>query len=134
MGELNPKEISALRKELSTEFTNFKFGLLRLSKELNSAIDSKSSEEDIIHAAKFISETEVLPALAELQEALSKPQQGLLKRTGGFWERTLPLLFPMTVFITVMKTGVEKIMRILVWGKPDTRKHWKGRWNSSMTI
>jgi len=88
MGELQPAEISALRNELSVEFSSFRLGLLHLAKELNQAIDSDATEQDIIEAAKFIAQTEVLPTLVELQEALSKPQQGILTRS---WELTKKL-------------------------------------------
>ncbi|QQO84025.1 hypothetical protein [Shewanella algae] len=85
MGELQPLEISALRNELSSEFASFRLGLLSLAKELNQAIDSNATEKEIIQAAKFVAQTQVLPTLIELQEALSKPQQGILTRT---WELT----------------------------------------------
>jgi hypothetical protein len=83
MGALQPAEICAVRNDLNTEIKDFRVGLLRLSKELNNAIESTATEKEIIEAAKFIAQTDVLPTLIELQNALSKPKQDWMTRT---WE------------------------------------------------
>lgn len=110
MGELQPLEISALRNELSSEFASFRLGLLSLAKELNQAIDSNATEKEIIEAAKFVAQTQVLPTLIELQEALSKPQQGILTRT---WELTKKVPRLASSYATLDAAAIPKTIEAL---------------------
>jgi hypothetical protein len=72
---LHPREIMEMREELSKHLQPFRLGLLKLSAELNKAISSTSSREEIIRAACFIVETEVQPTLIELKASIEAPSK-----------------------------------------------------------
>ncbi len=110
VGELQPQEISALRNELATEFKDFRLGLLRLAKELNVAIESTATEKEVVEAAKFIAQTEVVPTLVELREALSKPQQGILTRS---WELTKKIPGLTSSYVSLDSSAIPKTIEAL---------------------
>ena len=110
MGALQPKEICAVRNELSTEIAEFRIGLLRLSKELNNAIESTATEKEIIEAAKFIAQTDVLPTLLELRNAISKPKQDWMTRT---WELTKKVPELAGAYATLNSEAIPKTIEAL---------------------
>ena len=72
---LHPREIMEMREDLSKHLQPFRLSLLRLSAELNKAISSTSSLEEILRAARFIVETEVQPTLIELKASIDAPSK-----------------------------------------------------------
>jgi len=110
MGALQPAEICAVRNDLSTEIKDFRIGLLRLSKELNNAIESTATEKEIIEAAKFIAQTDVLPTLIELQNALSKPKQDWMTRT---WELSKKVPALAGAYATLNNEAIPKTIEAL---------------------
>jgi hypothetical protein len=85
VGELQPREILEAREELSKYIRPFRISLLRLAKELNSTIEGSDDPGEIVRAAEFIAQTEVLPSLLELKNELAKPRKGWASRS---WELT----------------------------------------------
>lgn len=78
---MNIDELSEARQELSKYLKPFRRSLLGLARELNHAIESSASHEDIMRAAKFVVETSVFPPLEELREALERPSKPWYNRT-----------------------------------------------------
>lgn len=72
---LQPQELMELREDLAPHLRPFRLALLRLSAELNKAISSTSSQQEIVRAARFIVETDVQPTLLELKAALEAPSK-----------------------------------------------------------
>ncbi len=88
MGSLEPEQINQARLELKPHLDRFKAGILRLSRELNTAIAAEDKKEDIVASARFLAETHVTPALLELQSELNKPKQDWLTRSWELTKRT----------------------------------------------
>ena len=72
---LHPREILEMRHELSNFIAPFRLSVLRLAGELNKAITSANTSDEVIQAAKFLVETEVQPSLIELQNVINKPSK-----------------------------------------------------------
>lgn len=72
---LPPKELMEMREELGQYMRPFRLSLLNLSKELNKAIESTATGEEIQAAAKFIVDTEVYPKVLELKDVLESPDK-----------------------------------------------------------
>lgn len=72
---IEPWEIEELKDQTREYFKPFKFRMLKLSKNLNDAISSESTAEEITREAKFIFETEIESEMIELQHALSDSGQ-----------------------------------------------------------
>lgn len=70
-----PWEIEELKDLTKEYFKPFKLRMLKLSKNLNNAISSESTTEEIAKEARFIFETEIEPEMIELQHALSDSGQ-----------------------------------------------------------
>lgn len=73
---LSPTELIAARAELKPQLLPFRASVLRLTKELNLAIGQNADRDEIVAAARFLVETDVAPALAELANELGKPTKG----------------------------------------------------------
>lgn len=110
IGALHPAEICAVRNDLNTEIKDFRVGLLRLSKELNNAIESTASEKEIIEAAKFITQTDVLPTLIELRNAMCKPKQDWMT---GAWEFTKKVPELAGAYVTLSSDAIPKTIEAL---------------------
>jgi hypothetical protein len=65
-----PKDIAEFREETKDYIKPFRLSMLKLSKELNAAINSDMSIEEIQKEAKFIVDTTVYPELEELKLTL----------------------------------------------------------------
>jgi hypothetical protein len=72
IGELQPHQIVEARDDLKPFVRPFRLSLLGFAGKLNSAIQATSDYAEIKHAAEFIAQTEVYPALADLQEEIQK--------------------------------------------------------------
>lgn len=70
---LSFEEIAELRTETREFVRPFRRGMVRLSRDLNAALLSDASIEDVQKEAKFLVETAVMPQLEELREELVKP-------------------------------------------------------------
>ena len=70
---LTPVELLEARAELNKYVRPFRLSLLRLSAKLNAAISQSSNIAEIMDAAKFVVESEVVPSLAELKDAIERP-------------------------------------------------------------
>jgi hypothetical protein len=77
---LSFEEIAEFRSETSTLVRPFRSGMLRLSKELNDAIQSDATLDDVQHHAAFLVETTVGPELIELRDQISKPSRPWYRR------------------------------------------------------
>jgi hypothetical protein len=70
---LSPQEIVEFRHETAQDVKPFRRAMLTLSKELNAAILSDCTVQELQEHAKFLVETTVAPALEELRALSSKP-------------------------------------------------------------
>jgi hypothetical protein len=95
---LSPKELVAVRTELRPLLLPFRASVLKLTKELNLAITQNAEHGEIMAAARFLVETDIAPALAELANELSKPTKGWTAR-GFEFVRQVPELA--TAFATM---------------------------------
>lgn len=95
---LPPVEIAELRHETKDIVRPFRTSMLKLSKELNSAITSEATLEEVQKIAKFICETTVLPQLEDLKAYLAEPSKTRWQR-GVDLIKSVPEL--VTNFITV---------------------------------
>ena len=77
---LSPEELVAARAELKPYLQPFRSAVLKLTKELNSAISQSADHEEIVKASRFLVETDVVPTLAELSNALHQPTKGWMGR------------------------------------------------------
>lgn len=74
------EEVAEFREETREIVKPFRIEMLKLSKELNGAIQSESSMEDIQREAKFLAETTVAPALFDLCQIIEAPASPWHKR------------------------------------------------------
>lgn len=77
---LPPEELVAARAELKPYLQPFRSAVMKLTKDLNIAISHDADSEEIIKAARFLVQTDIAPALAELSDALSRPTRGWVTR------------------------------------------------------
>jgi hypothetical protein len=73
--DLSFPQIAELRAETRGEIKPFRRAMLKLSKDLHSALLGASTLSDVQKEARFLVETTILPELAELRETLSKPRR-----------------------------------------------------------
>ncbi|MBT9466788.1 hypothetical protein [Hydrogenophaga sp.] len=75
---LSPLQIVEARTELRPYLLAFRASILQLSKQLNAQISQASSAEEIISAAKFLVQTDIVPVLAALENEIAKPKRNWL--------------------------------------------------------
>jgi hypothetical protein len=68
-------ELAEFRAETKDLVQPFRQAMLRLSKELNAAIQSDASLDDVKKEARFIAETTVAPELEQLKAELARPSK-----------------------------------------------------------
>jgi hypothetical protein len=68
---LMPAQLAEFREQVRPHVRPFRRGMLEAAKELNAAIESGASDEDVQIAAEFIAKTHVVPRIEELRDALS---------------------------------------------------------------
>lgn len=73
--ELRPDEIAEFRLEANDYIRPFRNAMLRLSKDLNFAINADMSMDEIQNEARFICDTLVYPELEELRRYINDPTQ-----------------------------------------------------------
>jgi hypothetical protein len=73
MPRLTLPELAEFRIETKSLIQPFRRAMLRLSKDLNQAILSDMTLEDVRREASFLIESTVLPELAEMKDELSRP-------------------------------------------------------------
>jgi hypothetical protein len=72
---LTPEQIVEFRAQTIQYVKPFRLKMLRLAKDLNSAINPNMSPQDIEKEARFLVETTVYPEVEELRQALADPQK-----------------------------------------------------------
>ena len=77
---LSPPELAAFRAETKDLVQPFRRAMLRLSKELNAAIQSDTPLSDVKKEARFIAETTVAPELEQLRADLARPNKPWYRR------------------------------------------------------
>jgi hypothetical protein len=70
---LKPKELSEFRQQTADYVKPFRLAMLRLAKDLNAAIRSDASLQDVQKEARFLVETTVFPQLRELERVMHDP-------------------------------------------------------------
>jgi hypothetical protein len=78
--KLTFEQIAELRSETRDDTKTFRRAMLRLSRDLNAALLSNASLQDVQREARFLVETSVLPELAEIRESLAKPSKPWYRR------------------------------------------------------
>jgi hypothetical protein len=77
---LTPEALKDFREELSPHVKPFRLAMLRLTKELNAAIEHGATLPEAQKHAKFLVETEVFPNLAELEAVIQNPKKHWYRR------------------------------------------------------
>lgn len=77
------EELADFRAETAPLVKPFRASMLRLSKDLNSAIRSDATLADVRREAKFLVETTVQPDLDDLREQLTRPSRPWYRRAIG---------------------------------------------------
>lgn len=72
---LHPLQIVELREELRPYLRPFRMSLLSLAHDLNGAIQSSSSDDEIKEAAAFLVRTKVVPQLEQLKGDIENPDK-----------------------------------------------------------
>ena len=72
---LTPGELVEIRDEVAEHTSHFRVALLRFAGELNKAILSSATAEEIGQAARFLVETNVYPQLLELKSFVNQPSR-----------------------------------------------------------
>jgi hypothetical protein len=72
---LSPPELAEFREETKQLVQPFRRAMLKLSKDLHTAIASDAQLADVQREARFLVETTVGPELDEMKEALARPPQ-----------------------------------------------------------
>jgi len=78
---LTPREIMEFREQTREYVKPFRLALLKLSKDLNTAIESDMSTKEVQKEARFLVETTVYPKLEELRNIIHDPSRPWYKRT-----------------------------------------------------
>ena len=77
---LSPRQLQEFRAETSVHVKPFRAEMLRLAKELNNALTSGMTSEDVRKHARFLVETTVYPQLHELEAVLTDPGKPWYRR------------------------------------------------------
>lgn len=77
---LSPEEIMEFRQQTRECVKPFRLALLRLSKELNAAIQSDTNLDKVQKEASFLVETTVYPELEELKKVINDPAKPWYRR------------------------------------------------------
>jgi hypothetical protein len=117
--DLSFEQIAELRAETRDEVKPFRRAMLRLSKELNAAIQSEATAADIQREARFLIETTVMPDLIELRERLSKPQRPWHRRAIDLAKSIPELVGSYAMFPTSLATA--KLLATLGVALADVR-------------
>lgn len=80
LGALSPEEIVRVRESLKDDLVPFRMKMLTLSKQLNEAISSHSSMQEIQKEAKFIVDTTICPEIENVKRAINDSSKPWYKR------------------------------------------------------
>ena len=72
---LTPEALKDFREELSPHVRPFRLAMLRLTKELNAAIEHGATFPEVQKQAKFLIHTDVFPKLADLDAVIQNPKK-----------------------------------------------------------
>jgi hypothetical protein len=78
---LSPQALVDFRMENTQELQNFRTSMLRYAKTLNAALAEDATSEELNRKAKFIVETEINPALHDLNRDLNNPNRSWYNRS-----------------------------------------------------
>lgn len=79
----NPEEIFEIREKLKDALIPFRMSLQKLSVDLRKSLDEGMAIEDVKGEAKFIVESQIQPAVYELQQSIEKSNSKLLNNVFG---------------------------------------------------
>ena len=77
---MTPQELVDFRVENVKELRNFRASMLRYAKVLNNLIAEDASDESVQRKTKFLVETEIAPAVHDLERDLNNPNRPWRKR------------------------------------------------------
>lgn len=77
---LTPRELIDFRADNVKELRAFRSSMLRYARELNQQISNDGSKEELFKKAKFLVDTEISPALHDLNRDLTNPNRPWHKR------------------------------------------------------
>jgi hypothetical protein len=81
-GSIKAEEILQAREKLNEQLQEFRAGMLSLAPRIRSAISANASISDVYEEARYLADTEVVPALQELKRRLRMER-------GRFWRSLL---------------------------------------------
>ncbi len=79
----NPEEIFEIREKLKDALIPFRMSLQKLSGDLRNSLDEDMAIEDVKGEAKFIVESQIQPAVYELQKSIEKSNSKLINKVFG---------------------------------------------------
>jgi hypothetical protein len=116
---LTPRALQEFRVETAKDVKPFRMSMLRLAKELNSALTADITLQEVQKHAQFLAETTVYPQLFELDALLNNPSKPWRKRVIDVAKKTPELI---TNFATMPKNlAVAKVLGALVSALADVR-------------
>ena len=77
---LTPEQLRDFRAETAEYVKPFRLAMLRMAKDLNSAITSEMKLEEVQQSAKFLIDTVVYPELKELEKIVHNPGKPWYRR------------------------------------------------------
>lgn len=77
---LTPEELRDFRSETADLVKPFRLAMLRMAKDLNAAISSEMTLEEVQNHARFLIETSVYPELIELEKVVHDPAKPWYRR------------------------------------------------------
>jgi hypothetical protein len=87
------EEVHELRERTRDDVKSFRLAMLKFTKDVNSAISSESSMEEVVKAAQFVAKTQVEPELEELRQRLRDPSR-------HWTQRLIDLAGPATILMS----------------------------------
>lgn len=80
---LNTMQILEIREELKPYLSPFRMSLLKLAKDLDTAISDSATDQDVREKAALLVKTSVVPQLVELRAAIDRPNKDWYKWAFG---------------------------------------------------
>ncbi len=103
---LTGADVQELRERTRDDVQPFRHAMLKFTKDVNDAIRSESSMEEVVAAAQFVAKAQVEPALEELRKKLLDPSR-------HWTQRLIDLSGPLTILLSGSSSFPDTIAKVL---------------------
>lgn len=100
------EEVQELRERTRPDVQPFRQAMLKFTKDVNAAIRSESSMEEVVDAARLVAKSQVEPALEELRQKLRDPAR-------HWTQRLIDFTVPATILLAGSSDVPDMIRRVL---------------------